>query len=79
MSKTVLNWNSLTSLIILQIKNERLLKAATKELQLRTKIEEEKTKIGGTNKKERENERKTAWKDKTLNGQFLKETEGMQD
>ena len=72
MSKTVLNWNSLTSLIILQIKNERLLKAATKELQLRTKI-------GGTNKKERENERKTAWKDKTLNGQFLKETEGMQD
>ena len=38
MSKNVLNWNNLTSLIRLQIKIKRLLKAATEELQLRAKI-----------------------------------------
>ena len=52
--------------------NNRLLKAATEELQLRTKI-------GGKNKKERDNERQVAWKEKALHGQFLRETEGMQD
>ena len=52
--------------------NERLLKAATEELQLRTKID-------GKNKEERKNERQAAWKEKTLHGQFLKEIEGMQD
>ena len=57
---------------MLQIKKERFLKAATEELQLTTKID-------GKNKKERENQRKTAWKDKALNGQFLRETDGMQD
>ena len=31
------------------------------------------------NKKERENERQAAWKDKALDGQFLRENEGMQD
>ena len=52
--------------------NERLLKAATEELQLRTNID-------GKNKEERENERQAAWKEKTLHGQFLREGEGMQD
>ena len=52
--------------------NERLLKAATEELQLRTNIV-------GKNKEERENERQAAWKEKALHGQFLRETEGMQD
>ena len=50
--------------------NERLLKAATEELQLRTKI-------NGKNKEERENERQAAWKEKALYGQFLRETEGI--
>ena len=52
--------------------NERLLKVATEELQLRTKID-------GKNKEERENERLAAWKEKALHGQSLRETEGMQD
>ena len=52
--------------------NERLLKAATEELQLRTKID-------GKNKEERENERWAAWKEKALHGQLLRETEGIQD
>ena len=52
--------------------SERLLKVATEELQLRTKID-------GKNKKERENERQVAWKEKALHGQFLRETKGMQD
>ena len=52
--------------------NERLLKAATEELQLRAKIER-------NNKDERENERQAAWKEKGLHGQFLRETEGKQD
>ena len=47
--------------------NERLLKAATEELLLRTKID-------GKNKEERENQRQAAWKEKTLHGQFLRET-----
>ena len=62
--KTVLNWNNLTSLIMLQIKKEKLLKAATKELQIRTKID-------GKNKKELENERKIAWKYNVLNGYLM--------
>ena len=52
--------------------NERLLKVATEELQLRTKID-------GKNKEERENERLATWKEKALHGQSLRETEGMQD
>ena len=52
--------------------NERLLKAATEELQLRTKID-------WKNKEERKNERHAAWKEKALHGQFLRETEAMQD
>ena len=52
--------------------NERLLKAATEELQLRTKID-------WKNKEERKNERHAAWKEKALHGQFLRETEGMQN
>ena len=46
--------------------NERLLKAATEALQLRTKMD-------GKNKEERENERQAAWKEKALHGQFLRE------
>ena len=53
-------------------KNERLLKGATEELQLRTKID-------GENKEERNNEKQAAWKQKALHGQFVRETEGMQD
>ena len=52
--------------------NERLLKAATEELQLRTNID-------GKNKEERENERQAAWKEKTLHGHCLREGEGMKD
>ena len=52
--------------------NKRLLKAATEELQLKTKID-------GKNKEEQENERQTAWKEKALHGQFLREIEGMHD
>ena len=48
--------------------NERLLKATTEEIQLRTKID-------GKNKEELENERQAAWKEKALYGQFLRETE----
>ena len=48
--------------------NERLLKVETEELQLRTKI-------NGKNKEEHVNERQPAWKEKTLNGQLLRETE----
>ena len=51
--------------------NERLLKAVIIEIQLRTKIE-------GKNKEERKNERQSAWKEKALHCQFLRETEGMQ-
>ena len=51
--------------------NDRLLKAANEELQLITKTD-------GKSKEERNNEREAAWKDKTLNAQFLRETEGMQ-
>ena len=51
---------------------KRLLKAATEELQLRTKID-------GKNKEERKNERQAAWKEKALHGQFLRVTEGIQD
>ena len=47
--------------------NERLLKVETEELQLRTKI-------NGKNKEERVNGRQAAWKEKTLNGQLLRET-----
>ena len=52
--------------------NERLLKAANEELQLRIKID-------GKNKEERVNERQTTCKEKALHDQFLRETEGMQD
>ena len=52
--------------------NERLLKAATEELQLRTNID-------GKNKEERDNERQAAWKEKTLHGQFPREGEGIED
>ena len=52
--------------------NERLLKAATEELQLRTKND-------AKNKEEWENERQTVWKEKALHDQFVRETEGMQD
>ena len=52
--------------------SERLLKTATEELQLRTKI-------NGKNKEERENEIQAARKEKAMHGQFLRETEGMQD
>ena len=52
--------------------NKRLLKAATEELQLRTKVD-------GTNKEERKNERQVVWKETAFHGQFLKEIEGMQD
>ena len=48
--------------------NERLLKVETEELQLRTKI-------NGKNKEEHVNERQAAWKEETLNGQLLRETE----
>ena len=51
--------------------NDRLLKAANEELQLITKTD-------GKSNEERNNEREAAWKDKTLNAQFLRETEGMQ-
>ena len=51
---------------------KRLLKAATEELQLRTKID-------GKNKEERKNERQAAWKEKALHGQLLRVTEGIQD
>ena len=47
-------------------------KTATEELQLRKKID-------GKNNEERKNERQAAWKKKVLHGQFLRETEGMQD
>ena len=53
--------------------NERLVKAATEELQLRTKID-------GKNKEEQENKSQAAWKEKkALHGQFLIAVEGMQD
>ena len=52
--------------------NEKLLKAATEELQLRTNID-------GKNKEERDNERQAAWKEKTLHGQFPREGEGIED
>ena len=52
--------------------NERLLMAATEELQLRTKIY-------GKNKEDKKNERQVAWKEKAWHGQFLRETERMQD
>ena len=52
--------------------NERLLKAANEELQLRTKTD-------GKNKEGQENERQAASKKKTFYGQFLRETEGKQD
>ena len=52
--------------------NERLLKAAAEELQVRTNI-------NGKNKDKRENERQAGWKEKALHGQFLRETEGTQD
>ena len=52
--------------------SKRLLKTATEELQLRTKI-------NGKNKEERENEIQAARKEKAMHGQFLRETEGMQD
>ena len=51
---------------------EELLKTETEELQRRTKID-------GKNEEERESERQVAWKVKALHGQFLRETEGMQD
>ena len=51
--------------------NDRLLKAANEELQLITKTD-------GKSNEERNNEREAAWKDKTLNAQFLRETEGIQ-
>ena len=51
--------------------NERLLKAATEELQLRTNID-------GKNEEQRKNERHAAWKEKALHGQFLRKTERMQ-
>ena len=51
--------------------NERLLKAATEELQLGTKID-------GKNKEEQENEGQAVLKKKALYGRFLRETEGMQ-
>ena len=50
--------------------SKRLLKAATEDLQLRTKID-------GKNKEERENERQAAWIEKALHGQFLRETDGV--
>ena len=52
--------------------NERLLKTETEELQRRTNI-------AVKNKEERENERHAAWKKEGLHGQFLRETEEMQD
>ena len=52
--------------------NERLVKAATEELQLSTKIDEK-------NKEERENERQASWKEKALHGHLLRETVEMQD
>ena len=48
--------------------NKRLLKAATEELQLRTKLD-------GKNKIERGNERQAAWIEKVLHGQFPMEKE----
>ena len=47
--------------------NKRLLKAPTKELQLRTNID-------GKNKEQQKNERQAAWKEKALHGQFLRKT-----
>ena len=44
------------------------MKAATQELQLRTKTD-------GKNKEEQKNERQTAQKEKVLQGQFMRETE----
>ena len=52
--------------------NERFLNAATEEIQLRTKID-------GKSKEELKNERQAAWKERALHGQFLRETEEMQD
>ena len=46
-------------------KNERHLKAATEELELRAKID-------GKNKEEQKNERWIEWKQKALHGQFLR-------
>ena len=67
MSKTVMNWKDLTSLIILQTKRDFL------RLPLKS------SKIDGKNREKRINKKQAAWKETALHGQFLRETDGMQD
>lgn len=52
--------------------NEKPLKAATEQFQLRTKIDQ-------SSKKERKNERQAAWKERVLHCKFVRKLKEMKD